>query len=533
MTTKMKNMLANKTDTFVHADKQKDSPEPVKRFVFKSNVKSFSPSARNILVLDLTDDYLKYSLYTRRKHSTSWLEAGEIREVLLHEREHSESIETGLKIIGGEIDLKKTKILIVVDGTGFFLRRLKIPELKGEALNEAIKWTCAKQIPYPIEDACLSVLNTEKVDSLLQVSVAVIKKEALNQYSFLGEKLLGVVPSPLALGGNYLKQSHDQNTIDILVHWGDSETVIDFIHAGCFEFSNNFKLEKNRNESLSGFSDGIADKIETNIRNSLDFYYSVYPGQQINQIRLPGDCSPETIERIKSIAQINTHSLNPFGPLIEDKDELSRFWDTNKSNYTLCAGAVQLETKYIYLPSAIIGLLKLLKFKATVRVVSVILTALLIVLGGLYFAERTNHLRKIESINGHINRMENSTAYLEAVKLENSVNEARTTLSQFKPSGAKAASLLKAISLSISSGVYFNHMNLSESGVNPGNIELRIEGYYFGELDKADVELARLIENLNKYCGFVENKFERFGERFEGTDKYINFTLTGSVGTNQ
>jgi len=318
-----------------------------------------------------------------------------------------------------------------------------------------------------------------------------------------------------------------------LVHWGDTEAIIDFIHAGRFEFSNNFKLERNPGESLSVFSGGVAEKIETNLRNSLDFYYSVYPGQQINQIKMPGESSPETIERINRIAQIDTLCVNPFGSLVEDHEKLERFWDANKSKYLLCAGAVQLETKYHYLPSTIAKLSKYQKFKAIARVASIILATSLIVLGGLFSAERTNYLNKIESMSNQINRIENSNAYVEAVKLENSVNKAISTLSQFKPSSAWVSSLLKAISLSISSGVYFNHMHLSESAVDPRKIELRIEGYYLGPLEKADVKLAELVENLNRSCGFTGSKFERLGERFEGSNKYINFTLTGSVRKNQ
>jgi len=533
MTIKVKNMSAAKANNSVSVTERKNASESVKCFSFVEAPKLFNPITRNILVLDLTGDYLKYSLFVRQGHHIHWLEAGEIPGLSPGSQEHSKSIETGLKIISSRLSLKNTKILLVKDGTGFFLRRLKIPELKGEAFKEAIKWTCAKQIPYPIEEAYLNVLNIEKADGLLKILVAVVKKESLDQYSFLGRKLLGVVPSPLALGGNYLKQSQDQNTIDILLHWGDSEAIIDYIHAGCFEFSNNFKLEKNLGESLSTFSGGIAEKIETNLKNSLDFYYSVYPGQQINQIKLPGESSRETIERINRLAQIETQNANPFGSLVEDHEKLNRFWDSNKSKYLLCAGAVQLETKYQYLPSTIARLARYQKLKAIAGITSITLTLFLILLGWLFSAERTNYLNRIESINGNIKLIENSNAYVEVVKLENLVNKAASALSQFKPSSAWVSSFLKAVSLSISSGVYFNQMHLSESGVDPGKIELRIEGYYFGELEKADVKLAELVENLNQDCGLIENKFERLGERFESSNKYINFALTGSVRINQ
>jgi len=532
MTTIIKNMPITKTATPVSLTEQTTTSEPVEVFTFGADKGSFASIARNVLVLDLTGSHLKYSLFVKRGPSTRWLEAGEIQGLSLRDQDHQKSINAGLEIIGSRLNLKSAKILLITEGTGFFLRRLKIPELKGNALAEAVRWTCAKQIPYPIEDACLNILNIEKISGLLQVQVAVVKKESLDKFSFLGRKLLGVVPSPLALGGNYLKQSHAQDTIDILIHWGDFEGVIDFVHGGCFEFSNNFKLEKNISESQSILSVANTEKIETNLKNSLDFYYSVYPGQQINRIVLPGDSPRETIERINRITQIDTQSESPFGQLVENQEILNRFQDINSGKYMLCAGAVKLDTKYQYLPSSLAKLSKYQKLKAAARIAAIVLAASLILLGWLFFTEREGHLREIEAMSNNISRIESSAAYTEALRLEDSVNKAILSLSRFKPSSVWVSSLLRAVSISIPSGVYFNQMHLSENGVNPGNIEISIEGYYFGELDKADVRLAELVENLNRYCGFTEDKIERLGERFEGSNKYINFSMTGSARTN-
>ncbi|MCP4584287.1 MAG: hypothetical protein GY839_21960 [candidate division Zixibacteria bacterium] len=485
-----------------------------------------------ILSLDLTCRYLKYSLFARRGKATRWLEAGELPEILLQEQKIDKAVAEGLEILSKNINLDKTKILIIIEGAGFFLRRITIPEMKKDSFNEALRWKCAKQIPYPIEEAYLNILDVATSDGQTRVLLAVAKKDQVNRFAFLGDKLLGVVPSPLALSGNFLDQSRQEQTIDILLHWGESEAVIDFINTGRFEFSNSFRFDRITGESPLELLN-LAEKIENNLKNSLDFYQSVYSGQQANRIRVHGEGWEEIARRITPIVDIEVACDNPFDSLVEDKEALKRFWDNKECKYLLNAGAPGLDTKYLYLPSSVKKLQKIAKIKSLASLFSAFLIIVVILFGGMFAIEKMNRLEKIETIDNQISQIESSAAFTEARRLENAVAEAAISISHLRPPQKWVAEFMRAISQSVSSGVYFKTLRLSKSDVGKGGIDIRIEGYYNGDLKNADIQLAGLVENLSQYCGFSEDKFERLGERIDGSNKHVGFAITGSARIGQ
>jgi len=125
--------------------------------------------------------------------------------------------------------------------------------------------------------------------------------------------------------------------------------------------------------------------------------------------------------------------------------------------------------------------------------------------------------------------IESSAAFSEAVRCEQKVNANLASISKLKQPANWAADLLKAASHSVTSGVYFNMMDLVKSGDGSDVIEIRIEGYYYGNTQKADVRVAGFIENFHRYYGFEKKNLERFGETIEGANKRLNFVLTGST----
>jgi len=512
----------------IDAVQKENNSDPEKEFVFTDG-RLVSPIFSKILCFDLTDKYLKYTIFAKRSSSINWLYAGELFEFPIQDQEIEKTITGGINILSSKINLNNAKILIVIDGFNFFLRHIKIPELKGNALIEAVKWECAKQIPFAIEDAYFKILNTSKTAEGIRVLTSIITKKAIDQFSFLGDKLLGVVPAPTALSGSFIKGIDPEQNTDIVIHWSQSEAIIDFICEGRIEFCKSSKLEGLVVDDYLIQPANIAEKFENNLKNSLDFYYSLFPNRRINKIRTHGSNWREIADRLTQVTGLETICENPYSGLIRDRNKLRQFWDISKSDYILGAGAVQLNEKNSFLPQSVKQLLNLNRLKAISRKLTVFAILMIIMLAAAFIAENSYRQKSIEKLYYQTNMIESSPAFSEAIKYEREANVNLASISKLKQPANWAADLLKAASHSVTPGIYFNMMDMAKSGGESDAIEIRIEGYYYGNTQKADVQLAGFVENFHSYCGFEKNNLERFGEIIEGTNKRLNFVLTGST----
>jgi len=489
-----------------------------------------SSMASKILCLDLTDKYLKYTMFSKRNISIKWFYAGKLLELPVQDQETEKIITAGINILSLKLNLNKVKILVIIDGFDFFLRHIKIPELKGKALIEAVKWECDKQIPFAIKDAYFKILNTRKTAEGIQVLTAIITKKAVDRFSFLGDKLLGVIPAPIALSGNFLSKTNTEQLTDIVNCWGHSEAIIDFIYEGRLEFCKSSKLhEESIVDDYMIQPVNISEKLENNLKNSLDFYYSLFPSRQINKIMAYDSARRKVTDKLSQAPGLESTCENPYSSMIKNPKNLRQFWEISESDYILGAGAVQLNERNIFLPHVIKQLLNLNRLKAISRKFSIFAILMIIILAASFMAENSYRRKSIEQLQHQIDIIESSAAFSEAVRCEQKVNANLASISKLKQPANWAADLLKAASHSVTPGVYFNMMDLIKSGDGSDAIEIRIEGYYYGNTQKADVRVAGFIENFHRYCGFEKKNLERFGETIEGANKRLNFVLTGST----
>ncbi|OQX92827.1 MAG: hypothetical protein B6D58_00925 [candidate division Zixibacteria bacterium 4484_95] len=501
---------------------------PADVFILDEKI-SVSFLTRKILCVDLTDKHFKYALFSRTRKSVEWLRAGKLFGLTYQTSSHDRLVSEGVKKLSEELNLKDVKILLIISGFDFFLRRVKVPDLKGDDFLKAIKWECDKLIPYSVDDAYINILNIEKTEEGIYTYVVVNLKSSIDDFSFLGDKLLGVIPSPLAFSKSIPGKLMPGGVTNILIHWGDLEAVIDFVHGERFEFSNSFTMADVIIDKEMFDPAKISEKIERNLHNTLDFYSGYYPGRQLGEIVLHGPGWEVVADDLTKATGLKTRCENPYRDLITNENNLKKFWDNYRCDYLLCSGAIRLKDKNYFLPTSIKTIYKYNKLKSLSKIMSFLIASLLIMLIGLSWLEYSIMSKKLKVIRQKINEIEYSQAYSETIPLAKAVNSMVVLVSKLKQSQTWPSNLLKVFSLSVPTGVYLNSLELSEDNIDKSLIRVRVEGFYSGDIKRSDMQLARFVENLWHICGFEKEMFEKFAEKTDGLYKRSSFVLTGSI----
>lgn len=485
--------------------------------------------ATEILCIDLTDKHFKYALFSKTRKSIKWLRAGQLFGLAFQTGSLDKLISEGIKKLSTEGNLKDVKIILIIPGYDFFLRRVRVPDLKGDDFLKAVKWECDKLIPYSIDDAYINILDIEKTKEGIYVYTVVNLKSSIDDFSFIGDKLLGVIPSSLALSSVIPDKLMTEGVTNVLINWGSLEGIIDFVHNDRFEFCSSFTMADTIIDESLFDPAKISEKIERNLHNTLDFYNGYYPGRRMGEIVVHGPGWTVVADDLSKATGLKASYENPYSGIITDKEKLKELWDTYKSDYLLCYGAIRLKASNYFLPASVKTISRYNKLKSVSKIMSFFITFLLIIFIGLSWLEYSIRSTKIKAIQQEINEIESSQAYAEIIPLAQTVNSRLVSISKLKPSQPWPGTLLRAFSLSVPKGVYFKNLELSEDKLDRNLIKIRIEGFYSGNIKRSDVQMASLVENLWHVCGFQKDRFEKYAEKTDGFYKRSSFVLTGLI----
>ncbi|MCP4633926.1 MAG: hypothetical protein GY855_13460 [candidate division Zixibacteria bacterium] len=488
-----------------------------------------SSNKSHILCLDLTDWCLRYSIYKKSKKSISWIHAGKLPELAIQENNLPQIVEVGLGILSSRFNLGKAKVLIVINGYEFFLRSTEIPMIKGKNILPAVQWECAKQIPFPIEDAYFRILGIEKLKEKLRVFSAIINKLTVDQFDFLGDRLYGVIPSPIALGGNFLGTSDSSGDTEVIIHWTTTEAVVGFVGANGLVYSSSSRISDLTGQTARHGSIGIYEKIEHNISNSFDFYDSIYPDKGISSLKLYGARWEDTAKKIEQNTGIKASSAYTFYRFRNDEHKLKELWSGSGNSYILCAGAVLLEKDKLFLPDKVRDISRESKLKVKVEIATIISVIAVLLLSALFIFERMTKETILTDTIKDKSSLENSEGYKTAIEIREAINRNTSLLSKIRITPLQLNILLRAISHSVPENVSISLIDINRDGKDAGKFKMRIEGFFYGDIKKADIRLTKFMKSLDGYFITENSKIDRYGEKLDGENKYLGFAYSGTM----
>lgn len=264
----------------------------------------------------------------------------------------STSIAAAIKNLASSLGIKIKDVVCSISGNSVIIRKIVLPAMPQEELEDQISWEAEQYIPFDINDVNMDfqILSPDSNDpSKMNVLLVASKKDIINDYVSVFNEAgmqLSVVDVDSFAVQNAFEANHDYSSEDIiaLVNIGASVMNINVIKDGITLFTRDVQMGGNLyteeiqkqiglssedaeagkllahesfNEPLRNVILKVNETITQEIRRSLDFYNSTASDDRISGVFVSGGCSKvyNLIDTIAEKIGLPVDKLNPFAKL--------------------------------------------------------------------------------------------------------------------------------------------------------------------------------------------------------------------------
>lgn len=264
----------------------------------------------------------------------------------------SSSIAMVIKNLIASLGIKLKDVACSISGNSVIIRKIVLPAMPQEELEDQISWEAEQYIPFDINDVNMDfqILSPDGNDpSKMNVLLVASKKDIINDYVAVFSEAgmhLSVVDVDSFAVQNAFEANHDYSSDDIiaLINIGASVMNINVIKDGVTLFTRDVQMGGNlyteeiqkqlglssedaetgkllahesTNEPLRKVILKVNDTITQEIRRSLDFYNSTASDERISGVFVSGGCSTvyNLIDTIAEKISLPVEKLNPFAKL--------------------------------------------------------------------------------------------------------------------------------------------------------------------------------------------------------------------------
>ncbi len=256
------------------------------------------------------------------------------------------------------LGIKVKDVACSISGNSVIIRKIVLPTMGQEDLEDQISWEAEQYIPFDINDVNMDfqILSSDSNDpSKMNVLLVASKKDIINDYVAVFSEAglqLSVVDVDSFAVQNAFEMNYDFKAGDIiaLLNIGASVMNINVIKDGVTLFTRDVQMGGNlyteeiqKQLGLSGpeaesgkllvhESDNVAikdviervnDVLTLEIRRSLDFYNSTASEERISRVYVSGGCSKvyNLLPAISKKTGLVVEGLNPFNKLKYNEKE--------------------------------------------------------------------------------------------------------------------------------------------------------------------------------------------------------------------
>jgi len=268
---------------------------------------------------------------------------------------NSTAIVQAIQELMGELKVKQKEVAIGVSGHSVIIKKISMPRMTQEELEEAIQWEAEQHIPFDIKDVNIDtqILKPDANDATGQMDVLLVaaKKDMINDYTTVVAEA-GLAPAVVDVDAFAVQNCFTANyeipekeTV-VLINAGAAVVNINIISGGVTTFTrdvtiggNQFteEIQKQLNVSYEeaealkigggrGDSDAVvpqevervmgsvAEQVAGEIQRSLDFYAGTAADATFSKVYLSGGTAkiPALFKTIESRVGVPVEILNPF-----------------------------------------------------------------------------------------------------------------------------------------------------------------------------------------------------------------------------
>jgi type IV pilus assembly protein PilM len=268
---------------------------------------------------------------------------------------NSTAIVQAVQELLGELRIKQKDVAIGVSGHSVIIKKIAMPRMSQDELEESIQWEAEQYIPFDVKDVHIDtqILTPEGTDATGQMDVLLVaaKKDMINDYTTVVSEA-GLIPVVVDVDAfavqNMFSVNYDLPATEsvVLINAGASVVNINIISRGATVFTrdvtiggNQFteEIQKQLNVSYEeaealkigggrGDSDAVvpqevervmaavAEQVAGEIQRSLDFYAGTAADASFSKVYLSGGTAkiPALFKTIEARTGVPVEILNPF-----------------------------------------------------------------------------------------------------------------------------------------------------------------------------------------------------------------------------
>jgi type IV pilus assembly protein PilM len=272
----------------------------------------------------------------------------------------SSSVVETVKQLVHSLGVKGKEFACSISGNSVIIRKISLPLMSVEELEDQIRWEAEQYIPFDINDVNIDfqILSPDRHEmTKMNVLLVASKKDIINDYQTVfaeaGLKLVVVDVDAFAVQNAYeTNYPEERNEVVALVNIGASIINMNIVCAGSSLFTRDVQMggrlyteeiqkqfglseEDAENKKLTAADSGevrlmdiitrVNDTIALEIRRSLDFYNSTAGEGMISKVYLSGGAAKgaQLIEVVKRKLSLPVEMLNPFRKVTVNEKEMS------------------------------------------------------------------------------------------------------------------------------------------------------------------------------------------------------------------
>jgi len=317
-------------------------------FLFKKN--------KEVVGIDIGSSSVKIVQLKDNKGSYQLLNAGVFplppEAIVDNTLMDSSAVATVVQKLVQNLGIKIKDVVCSISGNSVIIRKIVLPAMPQDELEDQISWEAEQYIPFDINDVNMDfqILSPDSLDpSKMNVLLVASKKDIISDYVALfneaGMQLAVVDVDSFAVQNAFeVNYDYDSNEIVALINIGASIMNINVIKDGVTLFTRDVQMGGNLYTEEIQKQMGLSSKdaetgkllvdetsekplqnvvlklnetIAQEIRRSLDFYNSTSSEERISRVIISGGCSKvyHLVNTISELSGLPVERLNPFAKL--------------------------------------------------------------------------------------------------------------------------------------------------------------------------------------------------------------------------
>jgi hypothetical protein len=477
-----------------------------------------------MVVTDISSGSFRYVYLIKKGGKITVMDFGDFtREDLGLESDDPQDIyRAGLVRVEGNAGVNAGDILVVTSQLDFFIRKLDLPLSKRSEIERAAKWEFGKRIPLEIEDSYLKLRRHRKHDGICSLTAGAVPKNQVDYWHFLEERLIGVVPTTVALvpAG---PPAISRDLTYCYIFYDEMRLCIGFYSQGGLLYHHPIIEES----SIAVFETGDPffdrSKIVDELASSMEVFYSRFPDHRVAGIVL--FASPEEVSRLAPL--INEEIVIDVLPADITEyvkiDESCADRDLGPEYFPLLGAARVVKDDFIFLPKTLEDNIKIrLIRKAIYYGLSAGLLTLLLLIIFLMAGINLNKSR-LKNLVDQKTHIETSTAFQKSREYAGRTSSMTALNNMFEINDENISQLYESFATLTPNNIYLNNLGLVRQG---SILKIEISGYFEGKVSEADVAILAFMDNL-KNSGISDIRLRRLGQKLSGNIKNESFAIDG------